>query len=129
MKELASRNEAGWEGLCYQLWSTKVHVQKPPPLALLDSSDSGGTPPQQDYYYMKAYQSSLEDARDRQEITPDELCYDPETRTGTVWSFRFKESAGVDWTVSDPWWYVAAATLLYLNYCDEGFLFHTVFCL
>ena len=27
-----------------------------------------------------------------------------DTHTGTVWSFRFKESAGTDWTATDPWY-------------------------
>jgi hypothetical protein len=35
-------------------------------------------------------------------MSPQELCYDPDTMTGTVWSFHFKESAGSDWTVQDP---------------------------
>ena len=53
---------------------------------------------------MAAYRMSLQDARDRNFVLPHELIYDPETETGTVWSFRFKEAAGTDWTSWDPWY-------------------------
>jgi hypothetical protein len=53
---------------------------------------------------LTAYKLSLQDSRNRHHVTRQELCYDPDTMTGTVWSFRFKESAGNDWTAQDPWY-------------------------
>lgn len=54
---------------------------------------------------MKAYRHSIQDAQERQCITLSELCFDPVTQQGTIWSFRFKESAGRDWTLADPWYH------------------------
>lgn len=88
-RDLASRNEAGWTILCHDLWKDKVHVLE----GACHSLNS-----------MEAYRKSLQDAKDRQCLTIDELCYDEETRTGTIWSFRFKEAAGPDWTRHDPWY-------------------------
>lgn len=88
--KLCSSNQAGWDGLCHKLWENKVNLQ------YSGSHDSGSM--------MKAYRDSTRDARDRQFITRPELCYDPVTRQGTVWSFRFKSSAGTDWTSADPWY-------------------------
>ena len=85
---LASRNDAGWENICRQLWSRKVHV----PASIISNASC-----------MQAYHESIRDARQRQELTLEELCYDPDQQTGTIWSFRFKECAGVDWTSADPW--------------------------
>lgn len=95
LKDLATRNEAGWDSICRKLWAAKVHVK---PGLLSPPADIPST------YYIEAYKQSIADAKDRQYITFDELCYDPETHTGTVWSFRFKESAGSDWTTMDPWY-------------------------
>lgn len=86
---LASQKSAGWGNLCHELWKDKVHVcstalQHPDPMA--------------------AYRISTLDARTRQYVSRDELIYDPDRRRGTVWSFRFKESAGPDWTSWDPWY-------------------------
>lgn len=101
LKELASRNEAGWKGFCRNLWSDKVHVLPgmlfPPPTTTSKGISS-------ELYYMDAYQRSIRDARQRQHVTMEEMCYDPDTGIGTVWSFRFKESAGADWTSTDPWY-------------------------
>lgn len=91
LRDLASRNEAGWEYLCQKLWSSKIHVPAIP--------TAGVTP----YHYLNAYHGSIRDAQERQHLTLEELCYDPEQQTGTIWSFRFKESAGTDWTAGDPW--------------------------
>lgn len=90
LRDLASRNEAGWEFLCRKLWADKIHVPSVPETV-------------SPCYFMKAYFSSIQDAFERQHLTIDELCYDPESHSGTVWSFRFKESAGIDWTAADPW--------------------------
>eukprot|EP00980_Cylindrotheca_fusiformis_P010230 scaffold2271_cov130-Cylindrotheca_fusiformis.AAC.25 len=87
-RSLTSQSSAGWEKLCMDLWETKVHVC-PEARACTDR--------------MAAYRMSVLDARDRNHVLREELIYDPETAAGTVWSYRFKESAGADWTSWDPW--------------------------
>ena len=47
---------------------------------------------------------SVQDALTRHFVWPDEFLYDETTQKGTIWSFRFKESAGADWTKLDPWY-------------------------
>ena len=86
---LASTGEAGWKNLCSILWRGKIHV---PPSARSHPN------------HMEAYRMSVVDARDRQHITLEEFTYNPGTHKGTVWSFRFKEAAGPDWTTMDPWY-------------------------
>ena len=76
---IASHNSAGWDLLCENLWKTKVHVRA----EARNCTDR-----------MAAYRLSVEDAQNRDHLLPEELIYDLETRTGTIWSFRFKESAG-----------------------------------
>ena len=88
-RTLASKNSAGWSNLCQRLWETKVHVSP----AAVSTTDS-----------MTAYRMSIQDARNRNHVEPHEFVFDPETRTGTIWSFRFKEAAGTDWTSWDPWY-------------------------
>lgn len=88
-RTIASKSSAGWENLCQTLWINKVHVPK----SAREHKDA-----------MAAYRLSVEDARNRDYVTPEELLFDPISKTGTVWSFRFKESAGVDWTSWDPWY-------------------------
>lgn len=88
-RRLASKDSAGWENLCRTLWANKVHV----PRSAREHKDA-----------MAAYRLSVEDARNRDYVKPEELIFDPISKTGTVWSFRFKESAGVDWTSWDPWY-------------------------
>lgn len=53
---------------------------------------------------MSACQLSTYDAKFREELRPEELCFDTDTGEGIVWDFRFKETAGADWTSFDPWW-------------------------
>jgi hypothetical protein len=53
---------------------------------------------------MHAYLQSCEDARFRRSIRLEELCYDVHSHTGTIWNFRFKEAAGPEWTLPDPWY-------------------------
>lgn len=99
LRRLSSSNEAGWEGLCQLLWREKVHVGR---AALEETSNR-----------LRAYQLSLADAR-RNFVFPEELVFDPARHSSTiegraadsatVWSFRFKESAGDIWTASDPWY-------------------------
>jgi hypothetical protein len=87
-RTLASSPKSGWDHLCDALWKNKIHV----------------LPQAQDWPdRMEAYRMSVTDARDRDYILREELVFDPVTNTGTVWSFRFKESAGEDWTAWDPW--------------------------
>jgi hypothetical protein len=94
---LCGRNQAGWDCLCRKLWETKVHI--PDSALRLSYADSVSND-----LMMKAYQESIHDARERQLINLNELFDDPVTMQGTVWSFRFKESAGSDWTLMDPWY-------------------------
>lgn len=90
---LIKRNEAGWEGLCEQLWASKIHA----PNFVIEKNKKG-------INFKQAYVESIKDAKLRQYLTMEELCYDPDAETGTIWSFRFKEAAGADWTSFDPWY-------------------------
>jgi hypothetical protein len=85
----ASTGPSGWKGLCQVLWRNKIHV----PIAAISHPEP-----------MEGYRLSVLDARSRDYLTRDELMYNPETQQGTIWSFRFKESAGPDWTSWDPWY-------------------------
>jgi hypothetical protein len=89
-RTLASKNSAGWSNLCDDLWKNKIHVS-PAARSMVDSK-------------MTAYRISLQDAQERHHIERHELLFDPDTKTGTIWSFRFKEAAGTDWTSWDPWY-------------------------
>lgn len=70
-----------WEAICHNFWKDKVHVSRR--ARHLASTDG-----------MAAYRTALEDAQTRDYVTREELCYDPETQRGTIWSIRFKEAAG-----------------------------------
>ena len=87
--DLGSRNDAGWSERCQELWKNKVFVCS---LAKIQAQ------------HMMSYKLSLQDAQERQHLSLEELCYDEIERCGTIWSFRFKVSAGPDWTSWDPWW-------------------------
>ena len=78
---VASHNSAGWDLLCGRLWKSKVHVRT----EARNCADR-----------MAAYRLSVEDARNRDHLLPEELIYDVEKKTGTIWSFRFKKSAGAE---------------------------------
>lgn len=93
LHELCANDEAGWITLCQQLWSEKKCV---PPEFFLNPC-------------MNSYRRSLEDAKTRHHIRPNEILFIPETETGPIWSFRFKEAAGPEWTAWDPWWNGRAA--------------------
>ena len=101
IKRLASKNSAGWDHLCEHLWKSKIHVAREAQEELKSSSSSGE---RGDERAMSAYRISLLDGNNRDHITREELIFDPSTGTGTIWSFRFKEAAGIDWTTSDPWY-------------------------
>ena len=93
-RDIASQNEAGWTDLCKRLWKTKIHILKAAKERNLEDDDSS---------MMTAYRLALVDGRTRQHVTREEFIYNPETNKGTIWSFRFKEAAGPDWTSWDPW--------------------------
>ena len=86
---IASENTV-WEPLCQQLWKDKVHVSKQAQETLAKDA-------------MAAYRLSIDDAKTREFGTTQELCFNPDTKRGTIWSIRFKEAAGPDWTSWDPW--------------------------
>lgn len=88
LKEQGSKDESGWPRHCECLWRDKVFVSKPAEGYSNNAID--------------AYRMSIEDGN-RQEISQRELCYDSKSGAGTVWYFRFKESAGAAWTSFDPW--------------------------
>jgi hypothetical protein len=87
--DLCGRDEAGWENLCQILWRDKIHVCEQ--ARLLQPA-------------RRAYQATMDDAQNRDCIRLSEFLYNPTSNTGTIWSFRFKQSAGPDWSASDPWW-------------------------
>jgi len=90
-RTVCRRNEAGWEQLCEQEWATKVHVCD-------EAVDNIGSSA------LEAFRMARLDASERHYVRRSELCYDPVSQRGSVWSFRFKESAGAEWTTSDPWY-------------------------
>jgi hypothetical protein len=90
-KSLGSRDQAGWSSHCAKLWSDKAHVS----WRATQLRDELGA--------LSAYRTSCEDGLSCQEITPNELCFDPVSGKGTIWHFRFKQSAGSAWTSFDPW--------------------------
>ena len=83
LSRICSTNAAGWEQLCERMWKKKANV-----LASAKANKEN---------CMQAYQQALHDAQTRNHITEEELC-------SCVWSFRFKQSAGSDWTSNDPWY-------------------------
>ncbi|KAL7463896.1 hypothetical protein ACHAXS_004249 [Conticribra weissflogii] len=106
----ASNNSAGWTHHCKLLWSSKVIVCSDardlldnPNAPRISNDDSKMMKPKTNA--MAAYKSSVIDAKARNEIKVDELCFDNSSNeSGMIWSFRFKESAGLAWTSWDPWW-------------------------
>ena len=71
-KELCSQNAAGWEQLCKILWSTKIHV---PAAAVVVHKMTD------QFKYMHAYRDSIQDAKERQYVTLQDLCYDAGKRS------------------------------------------------
>lgn len=114
-RELSVKNQAGWDSLCERLWNTKCHVVKAVAAATaarpatFNNNDNNNNDivssatTNNNCECMAAYRSAVADST-RQHITHGEFCFDPETGAGTIWSFRFKESAGSDWTSVDPWY-------------------------
>jgi hypothetical protein len=87
LKKQGSKDQSGWVWHCRSLWEGKVPISKRA---------------EEEPCAIDAYRISVTDGN-RQEITNQELCFDPTTEAGTVWYFRFKESAGSAWTSFDPW--------------------------
>ena len=83
-----SLDDAGWRDHCHRLWNHRLHVN--PHVFQFHSAKD-------------AYRLSCEDARLRHVIRLDELVFDPSNPSSTVWSFRFKNVAGSEWTRTDPW--------------------------
>eukprot|EP00534_Pseudo-nitzschia_fraudulenta_P013311 CAMPEP_0201241772 /NCGR_PEP_ID=MMETSP0852-20130820/35187_1 /ASSEMBLY_ACC=CAM_ASM_000632 /TAXON_ID=183588 /ORGANISM="Pseudo-nitzschia fraudulenta, Strain WWA7" /LENGTH=436 /DNA_ID=CAMNT_0047538155 /DNA_START=138 /DNA_END=1448 /DNA_ORIENTATION=+ len=121
-KRSASQNSSGWDRLCLDLWDTKIHVCREAQsvfersISLRYAIRRYKNPNEGDNHLFKgddgdmnipsamsAYRMSVLDAEKRDHVTREELLYDPDTGKGTVWSFRFKEAAGTDWTSFDPW--------------------------
>ena len=127
MKWMASDDNAGWRGHCVRLWEDKVRVcegarrlleEANAPDAISPtssiasspssaSSGSGSAPSPTTVSgaassrtsAMEAYKTSILEAERVNELSEEDLCFDLEAdRTGVQWSFRFKESAGLDWT-------------------------------
>ena len=86
--ELCAKDDAGWKNLCQELWKDKICVA--PEFSTMPS--------------MTAYRRSLYDSQTRQHVRDNEFVYNVDTGTGPIWSFRFKEASGPDWTSWDPWW-------------------------
>ena len=103
MRDLASRDEAGWVDACRRLWQDKVNIC-PEAIEMIESSgqrqrrkkkrrklkrssassSTSGSAMRQSYGAMGAYRVSSNDARDRDVITVDELCYDFATSSSTI---------------------------------------------
>lgn len=93
-RSVCYKNQAGWEHLCRHKWKTKIHVS-PQAVKILQQTEHDKVAA------LRAYRVATEDAEQRQSLRMDEFCYD--LNPTAVWSFRFKESAGTDWTSADPW--------------------------
>ncbi|KAL3800673.1 hypothetical protein HJC23_006135 [Cyclotella cryptica] len=111
LRSMASDNNAGWKHHCAALWSRKVRVcddaRRLFDQANAAEDDAAGRRASNGWRSsaMEAYKTSILEAESVNEITEDDLCFDLATdRSGVKWSFRFKESAGLDWTSWDPWW-------------------------
>jgi len=89
---VASQDEAGWKHHCQSLWSRKVYV----PTEAYSLLENGNA--------RKAFYFASREAVSRHYVLPQELCFNPHTQQGTIWSFRFKATAGAEWTSWDPWW-------------------------
>ena len=102
----ASSNSAGWRNHCGSLWSKKVNVcSRAKSLLALSVHPRSISLKKGAAMAMEAFKTSVVDAATRKEISLEELCYDESPlKGGPTWSFRFKESAGIEWTSWDPWW-------------------------
>lgn len=106
LRSAASSNNAGWRNHCRSLWSTKANVCSRARSMMAQSIHSSSIPSHlKKNIAMEAYKTSVVDAATRKEVSLEELCFDDSpNKRGPIWSFRFKKSAGSDWTSWDPWW-------------------------
>mmetsp|Transcript_9530 Transcript_9530/g.18324 ORF Transcript_9530/g.18324 Transcript_9530/m.18324 type:complete len:453 (+) Transcript_9530:234-1592(+) len=89
---ILSQDKAGWKDHLQRLWSRRLHVRHHHHHPL------EATPA------IEAYRASCQDARLRHAVHLTELLFDPQnSNIGTIWSFRFKQVAGNEWTSGDPW--------------------------
>jgi len=102
----ASDNSAGWKDQCVALWSSKANVCSAARTMLaISNKASSEERSEPKFAAMEAYKISVTDSVERNEISFEEICFDSsQGKSGTIFSFRFKESAGRDWTSWDPWW-------------------------
>ena len=106
--DAVSKDNSGWIERCKRLWSRKANVCSAARDLLTQSNmmSKNNDASSEMCAAMEAYTFAITDAATRSEISMEELCFD-EASSGNeavVWSFRFKESAGRDWTSWDPWW-------------------------
>ena len=87
------KNQAGWDNLCRTHWKSKVYVAPDAQRLLREPTNETAA--------LRAYRVARDDAAIRQFVRKEDICYD--LNPSAVWSFRFKESAGSDWTSVDPW--------------------------
>lgn len=105
LRSAASSNNAGWSDHCSNLWSRKANVCSRARFLLAQATQQRSISYLTRNIAMEAYKTSVVDAATRKEVSLEELCYDESPhKGGPIWSFRFKESAGSDWTSWDPWW-------------------------
>ena len=110
MRTLASDNSAGWKNHCAILWSGKVRVcssaRRLFERACVPEDDQTDAPSMDSNSVandrkgaMEAYKASILEAKNNSELSEEDLCFDlARDASGVLWSFRFKESAGLDWT-------------------------------
>ena len=96
-------NEAGWDTLCRSKWNNKCHISTQAIKEYTTSCCITTTSNRRSNNKYVSYKLALQDAQERDDITLEELCYNVELNEGTIWSFRFKEAAGTEWTSADPW--------------------------
>ena len=84
-----STDKAGWRRHVQRLAQRRLHVAPAATLPCTSAKD--------------AYRMACADARLRHAVRREELIYNHDTATGTIWSFRFKQVAGAEWTQHDPW--------------------------
>ena len=82
-----------WDAMCGQTWAGKVHVAQ----GAVDLRGMASSA-------REALRLSLADAR-RTELTDEEL-------VAFEWRFRFKEQAGPQWQLHDPYWTKHEASLV-----------------
>lgn len=104
-----SSNCSVWSVQCKDLWKDKVHMSEKAvdkfkcSRALKNFCNKKMSIPQKVESWgscqcsKNAYRNSLLDFKFHQTVTAKELC-------NFTWSFRFKESAGIEWMQTDPWW-------------------------